>query len=181
VHVIALGEMAAGAADDHSQFALVIHALGKGGGPANFASRAEQRRVGLEEDEGVGGDGVAQFLGVLDVVAADAYDLAGFDGRDQGRIVERQLLHAAAGQFIELALAQMRRREQQARNVVFPGHRLNQAVADLSFVREAAVFHGVRSKVSQVSKFSGCFGCYQLRQNSLSSRLAGQMPSTNYK
>src|SRR5690348_9926767 len=174
-HVITLGEMAAAAADDDGELAFVVHALRERGGPANFACGMEQGRVGLEKDQRLGGNGVAQFLGVLDVIAAHAHNLRGFDGRDQGRIVERQLLHAAAGEFVEFALAQMRGGKQQARDVILAAHRLNQPVADLSFVREAAVFHKVSFKVSSFFK-----SCEKVAGSWFRYPTSYQLPANNY-
>ena len=49
---------------------------------------ADDCRRRFEEEQRLCGHGVAQFRRVLPVVAADAYDLRGFDGGEQSRLFE---------------------------------------------------------------------------------------------
>src|SRR6185312_14845596 len=83
----------------------------------------------------------------------------------------------------------MRGGEQQARDVILAAHRLNQPVADLSFVCEAAVFHGVSFKFQsfEFQVAGGWLRCppttsYQLQATSeaLSSRLSAKLPSIKW-
>ncbi len=72
--VLGGAQVAAAAADDDAELALVVDAAGEGG-HADDAVGSEEGGWGLEEEEGLFGDLVAELGGVVAVVAADAEDL----------------------------------------------------------------------------------------------------------
>ena len=74
--------MGAGFADDDGEFAFVLDALGIFWEDDGFAGADDGGRR-LEEDHRLFGDFVAEFGGVGGVVAADADDFGGSDGRDE--------------------------------------------------------------------------------------------------
>lgn len=73
------GDLAAHAADDHGQLGLVVQVV-REGGVLDRVAGADHRGGGLEEGDRRVGDLVAEFGGVLRVVAADGHDLVGEHG-----------------------------------------------------------------------------------------------------
>ncbi len=94
--VFIFGETAATASDDEAEFALVLDTLG-GRGELDGVAVVDNRRRGFEEEERLRRHGVAEFGGVLAVVAADADDLGRLHGREQPRLGERREVGAGFG------------------------------------------------------------------------------------
>lgn len=84
------GDLAAHAADDHGQLGLVVQVV-REGGVLDRVAGADHRGGGLEEGDRRVGDLVAEFGGVLRVVAADGHDLVGEHGGQQPDLVQRDL------------------------------------------------------------------------------------------
>ena len=74
--------MRTSSADDDGEFAFVLDALGIFR-KDDCVAGADDGRGRLEEDHRLFGDFVAEFGGVGGVIAADANDFAGSDGRDE--------------------------------------------------------------------------------------------------
>src|SRR3990172_2870199 len=82
------GDVACALLDDDGQLRLVVHPRGLGRVDDRVA-RADERRRGLEEDEGLGRHGAAHLLGVVAVVQPDADDLAGPERGQQHRLPDQ--------------------------------------------------------------------------------------------
>ena len=139
-NVVALGELAAAAGDDDSQFALVIGAFGNLGAKNGCAGRQQGRRR-LEKYERLQRNVVAEFGGMFAIVAADADNFRRLDRRQQRCLRERNVVHAAAGQAFHVAIARLRRLEQEASDFVVTRNRLDQTVVRGTVEMEATVFH----------------------------------------
>ena len=77
-------------------------------GPADLSARRQQRRRRLEEDQRLGGNFIAQFGGVLAIVAADANDLRRINRREQRGLRQRKMVHAAGGNVFEVSTCILR-------------------------------------------------------------------------
>jgi len=84
---------------------------------------------------------VAEFGGMLAIVAADADDFRRLDRRQERGLREREAVHAAAGQAFDVAIAGVRRLEEQASDFVITGCGLDQAVVGGTVEKKSAVFH----------------------------------------
>src|SRR5262249_50299757 len=71
-------------ADDDTEFSLVVDAFGRLR-MDDRVSRSDQRRRRLEENQRFAGWLVAEFPGVLGIIAGDAYDLGWRAGRQEAR------------------------------------------------------------------------------------------------
>ena len=100
VHGLFLGNTAASGADDYAEFCLIVECLGQVQVGINVVSRGDDRGWRLGEHDGIirdmavaGGcieSGVGEFLGVVEVVATDAEDVAtrARDRREQVNVAE---------------------------------------------------------------------------------------------
>jgi hypothetical protein len=84
---------------------------------------------------------VAEFGSVLAIVATDADDFRRAYRRQQRCLCERDAVHAAAGKAFDVAIAILRRLEEQASDFVAARDRLDQAVVGGTIEFESAVFH----------------------------------------
>ncbi len=71
-------------------------------------SGGSNEEVGLKNRRGSCGHFVAQLGRMLFVVSSDTDDLGGLDGMNQCSFVEVEMVHAAAGQTFDVAIAHVR-------------------------------------------------------------------------
>src|SRR6185369_1259818 len=103
----------------------------------------KQRGSRLKEQQGFGGNFVSKFRGVLSIVAADADSLRRLDGVNEGSFGERKVVHAAAGQAFEVAIAQMRRVRKDSGDFVASGDGFDEAVLDGAIERKPTITHAI--------------------------------------
>jgi hypothetical protein len=135
----------AAAGNDYRQLSFVVRAFGNLW-PQNGATVGQQGAGRLEEKQGLDGNLVVEFGGVLAVIASDADDFCRLNGSEEHGVVERNVIHAAAREAFDVAITGVRRLQQQARDLVGAPNGLDQSVVGLAIELEAAIFHGNLSK-----------------------------------